>query len=71
VTRGGERYSGEAGGDKGDLAQPKSDGEIAQKFLGTAEPFLGAKKAKAMLDRLWKLDGLANVAEIPSGFVKR
>jgi 2-methylcitrate dehydratase len=71
VTRGGERYSGEAGGDKGDLAQPKSDGEIAQKFLGTAEAFLGAKKAKAMLDRLWKLDSLANVAEIPNDFVKR
>jgi 2-methylcitrate dehydratase len=71
VTRGGERYSGEAGGDKGDLAQPKSDGEIAQKFLGTVEPLLGANRARAMLDRLWKLDSLANVAEIPHGFAKK
>ena len=70
MTRGGERLVGEAGGDKGDLAQPKSDAQIAEKFLGTAEAFLGAHRAQAMLERLWRLDRLESVAEIPGGFVK-
>lgn len=70
VTRGGERFVGEAGGDKGDLSQHKSDAQIAEKFLGVAEEFLGAGRAKAMLDRLWKLDGIEDVAQIPTGFIK-
>ena len=70
VTRGGERLVGEAGGDKGDLAQPKTDAQISEKFLGTAEAFLGPRRATAMLERLWHLDRLESVAEIPNGFVK-
>ena len=71
VTRGGERIVGEAGGDKGDLAQPKSDAQIAEKFLGVTEEFLGAGRAKAVLERLWKLEKLDNVAQIPNDFVKK
>jgi 2-methylcitrate dehydratase len=70
AMRGGERLTGEAGGEKGDLAQSKSDGEIAAKFLGTAEAFLGPRRAQAMLERLWRLDRMERVAEIPQGFVK-
>ncbi|MBI3043420.1 MAG: MmgE/PrpD family protein [Betaproteobacteria bacterium] len=70
VTRGGERFTGEAGGEKGDLAQPKSDAQIGEKFLGTAEPFLGPQRAEAMLQRLWRLDRLESVAEIPGGFTR-
>jgi 2-methylcitrate dehydratase len=70
VLRGGERLSGEAGGDLGDLSQPKSDADISRKFSGTAEPFLGAGRAKAALELLWKLDTLADVAPIATGFIK-
>jgi 2-methylcitrate dehydratase len=70
VLRGGERLSGEAGGDLGDLSQPKSDADMSRKFLGTAEPFLGAGRAKAALELLWKLDTLADVAPIATGFIK-
>lgn len=70
VTHGGERFVGEAGGDKGDLAQPKSDAQIAEKFLGLTEAFLGAARAKAMLARLWTLDGIEDVAQIPPDLVK-
>ena len=70
LTRGGERLVGEAGGDKGDLAQPKSDAEIGEKFRGTVEAFLGPRRARAMLERLWELDRMERVAEIPQGFVK-
>jgi hypothetical protein len=61
---------GEAGGDKGDLAQPKSDAEIGEKFRGTVDAFLGPRRAQAMLERLWRLDRMERVAEIPQGFVK-
>jgi 2-methylcitrate dehydratase len=70
LTRGGERLVGEAGGDQGDLSQPKSDAQITEKFLGTTESFLGAARAKAALDQLWALEHLENVAAIPAGFVK-
>ena len=70
VLRGGERLSGEAGGDLGDLAQPKSDEQISRKFLGTVEPFLGAERAGAALDLLWKLDALPDVTPVANGFIK-
>jgi 2-methylcitrate dehydratase len=70
VLRGGERLSGESGGDLGDLSQPKSDVEISRKFLGTAEGFLGAGRAQAMLDLLWKLDELPDIAAVARGFIK-
>ncbi len=70
VLRGGERLSGESGGDLGDLSQPKSDAEISWKFLGTASDFLGAGRAQAMLDLLWKLDGLPETAAVARGFIK-
>lgn len=70
VTRGGERFVGEAGGHKGDLSQPKSDAQISGKFLGVTEAFLDAGRAKAMLERLWALESLGDVAQIPTGFVK-
>jgi 2-methylcitrate dehydratase len=70
AMRGGERFTGEAGGEKGDLAQHKTDAQIAEKFLGTAEAFLGVRHAKTMLDRLWLLERMERVAEIQTGFVK-
>ena len=70
VLRGGERLTGEAGGSQGDLSQPKSDAEISRKFLDTAGEFLGAGRGQAVLDLLWKLDELPNVAPIAAGFTK-
>jgi len=70
VTRAGERFVGESGGDLGDLSQPKSDAAIGEKFLGTAEAFLGAARAREALDRLWRLEALDAIAPIPAGFVK-
>lgn len=70
VMRGGERFTGEAGGDKGDLSEHKSDAQIAEKFLGVTEAFLGARRARATLARLWELDGLDDVARLPEGFVQ-
>lgn len=71
VMRGGEHLTGEAGGEKGDLSEHKSDAQITEKFLGVTEEFLGAERAETILGCLWQLEGLENVAQIPMGFVKR
>lgn len=70
-TRGGERLVGESGGDKGDLSQPKTDAQIAEKFLGATEEFLGPVRARAALERLFRLDDLDSAARIPNDFVKK
>jgi 2-methylcitrate dehydratase len=62
---GGEQLTGEAGGDKGDLSQPKTDAEIEDKFRGLTEGVLGARRADAALGALWSLENVADVSEIP------
>jgi 2-methylcitrate dehydratase len=69
LTRRGERLVGESGGDKGDLAAPKTDAEIEDKFRSLTEDYFGAKDTKALLDRLWRLENLGNVAEIPRSLI--
>ena len=67
--RGGQSVSGEAGGEQGDLSQPKSDSQMSEKFLGSAGEFLGTVRARSLLDRLWALEQIERIAEIPAGFV--
>ena len=69
VTASGERLVGETGGDEDDLATPKSNAKIEEKFRGLTEDFLGKKRVDAILDRLWHLEDMGNVAEIPPAFV--
>ncbi len=65
----GERIVGESGGTKGDLSNPKSDEEISAKFRGMTEDCIGGQRVTALLDKLWKLEALDNVAEIPPAFL--
>ena len=65
----GERLVGETGGDKDDLSAPKSDAQIEEKFRGLTEDMLGAKRVNVILDRLWHLEDLKDVAVIPAAFV--
>lgn len=65
TLRSGERLTGEAGGDKGDLSQPKSDAEIESKFRALTERVLGAKKVDAALSTLWRLEDAGDVSAIP------
>jgi 2-methylcitrate dehydratase len=64
TLRGGERLVGEAGGDKGDLSQAKTDAEIEDKFRALSEGVLGAKRVDAVLDALWNLDSADDVSRI-------
>lgn len=70
VTASGERLVGESGGDQGnDLSDRKSDAQIAAKFRELAGELLGAKRVDSILDRLWRLEDLRSVAELPAAFV--
>jgi 2-methylcitrate dehydratase len=61
----GQRIVGESGGDKGDLSNPKSDAEIEAKFTGMVAECLGVARTEALLERLWRIDQIDNVAELP------
>lgn len=67
--RDGSQWVGEAGGDQGDLSQPKTDAEIETKFRALAEGVLGAKRVNTILDTLWHLDTEKDVAHIPPKLV--
>ena len=43
---------------------------ISEKFRGLTEQFLGAARANAILERLWALDTLRDIAPLPAGFSK-
>jgi 2-methylcitrate dehydratase PrpD len=64
ALRSGERLEARAGGDQDDLATPKSDSQIEQKFRALTEDFLGANRASAILERLWRLEDSSDIAEI-------
>jgi 2-methylcitrate dehydratase len=61
----GELRTGYAGGDEGDLSQPKSDRDIEEKFRSLTEAELGAPRVDAALAALWKLESMPDISEIP------
>ena len=69
VSRNGERLVGESGGDHGDLSDVKSDAQIEQKFRSLTEDTLGAQRVNSILARLWDLETVTDIAEIPPAFV--
>jgi 2-methylcitrate dehydratase PrpD len=69
VAANGERLVGESGGDKDDLSTQKSAAQIGEKFRGLTEDYLGAKRIDSILERLWNLEDVGSVTEIPLAFV--
>jgi len=68
VTTTGERLVGETGGEKDSLSTVQSNERIEKKFCSLAEEYLGAQRVSLVLKRLWRLDELKNIAEIPPAF---
>ena len=60
---------GEAGGDQDDLAAPRSDSQVSEKFRELSEEYLGVKRVTAILEQLWHLETLDNVSRIPPGLM--
>jgi 2-methylcitrate dehydratase len=65
----GNFHLGEIRTIKGDLSDPMNDDEISEKFLKLTQDGIGVKNARAILERMWKLDEMEDVSEIPPAFV--
>ena len=65
----GENKVGNSGGGADDLASPKTDAQISEKFRSLSEDFLGSKRVNGVLERLWNLDAMADIKEIPTALV--
>ncbi|MGV6875642.1 MmgE/PrpD family protein [Pseudochelatococcus sp. B33] len=69
-TKSGETVVGVAGGpDHEDMGKPMHPGQIEAKFMTLAADHIGTRRARAALDRLWRLDAVDDAAEIPPLFV--
>ena len=58
----------EAGSDADDLAAPRTSAQIEQKFREMTEDYLGPKRVTGILQRLWNLDEMRDVADIAPYF---
>jgi 2-methylcitrate dehydratase len=69
VTRSGERLVGETGGGVDDMAARMSDTQIDGKFRGLTEDILGVERVNNILESLWHLEDMEDVASIPPAFI--
>ncbi|MGD9903322.1 MAG: MmgE/PrpD family protein [Vicinamibacterales bacterium] len=53
----------------GSLERPMTDADLEGKFLDLAQGVLPDAQARRLLDLCWKVEGLANVAELPKAAV--
>jgi len=67
--QGGNSHQGEVRTLKGDLSDPMNDEEISAKFLKLTQDLLGSKNSRGILERMWAVDSMADVSEIPPAFV--
>ena len=64
VTKSGDRYSSEFAYHKGHYKNPLSDEEVEQKFRSLAEGVIPETRTNILLDRLWHLEEVENIAEV-------
>ncbi len=65
----GQKLSAESGGDEDDLSHEMSDEKVMEKFRMFTEDLLGSKQVTSILDQLWHLEELEDVAVIVPNFV--
>lgn len=70
-TSDGRSVVGESGGSLGDLSNVMTDAEVTDKFRRVAEPLLGADRAERIVDMLWSVGDLDDVAALPGVLVVR
>ena len=69
VMKNGERIIGETGADETDLSTPMNREQIERKFRGVTEDCLGKRRVDGIIETLWKLEDVGNVAALPPAFV--
>ena len=69
ATAGGATHVGEIRTLKGAPIDPMDDTEIEDKFRSLTGEYIGGKRARTIMDRLWSTDRIGDVGEIPPLFV--
>ena len=69
VTESHGTLTADSGGDEDDMSAAMSDAHIEEKFRGLTEDVLGAKRVSGILEQLWHLEDVQDVAGIPRMFV--
>ncbi len=64
VTTSGARHEVHIPHASGTVANPMADDALVTKFMGNAEPVLGAERARKVVDLAWRLDTLADIRDI-------
>jgi 2-methylcitrate dehydratase len=68
ATKAGAEHVGEIRTLKGAPIDPMDDSEIEDKFRMLTQEYFGGKRARAILDRLWAVEDVSDVGEIPPVF---
>ncbi|MFQ5854069.1 MAG: MmgE/PrpD family protein [Anaerolineae bacterium] len=63
TTRDGDTYSHYVAVPRGEPDNPMSDEEFAEKFMGLAEPVIGAERSRRLLGTLMELETVPNIHE--------
>jgi len=64
----GERIVGEFGGKHGNLSDALPQSKVEEKFSYLSNEILGDKRVRIILDQLWNLEGMNDVADIAALF---
>jgi 2-methylcitrate dehydratase len=65
----GAQFVGESGGDEEDLSRHMSDSQIEAKFMSISEDVMPAAQARTLIEQLWHLEDLEDIADIPRAAV--
>jgi 2-methylcitrate dehydratase PrpD len=63
-TRSGATHEAQIAHATGTVSNPMSDQALREKFLGNATPAIDAGQARRVVDMIWKLETLSDVAEL-------
>jgi hypothetical protein len=64
VMQNGDTRIAESGADEDDVASLKSDAQIEAKFHALTRDALGRERAERIVDALWHLERITDVAEL-------
>ena len=64
VTNSGLRYQAQVAYHKGHYKDPLSDSEVEAKFRSLTDGVIRRDRVEALLDRLWRLEEVKNIAEV-------
>jgi len=72
LMKNGQKLTSKVGGSDGnDLGEHKTDEQISQKFMLLAADGIGPERSEKILNKLWRMEEMADVGEISTAFQVR